>query len=226
MLFRLAVEDAEPDHWVAYVLDLPGCFSPATTLEAAVAQAPQAIQDHFSWLAAHQVLPVLDASAVEVEIVEQFTSFANPNMPDYTVNAFFKDDYRPLRFWDVEAALRLMEWSRRDLLTLLREQQNTVALSPEKLAQVTDILNHIAGAENWYLDRLDVGLARESMPADPWERLAAVRANARKQLIQLIDDQRIAQKSGEMWSARKIVRRLLWHERDHTQHIAQILDRL
>jgi len=30
----LAVELVEPDHWVAYILDLPGCFSSGKTEEA------------------------------------------------------------------------------------------------------------------------------------------------------------------------------------------------
>jgi len=28
--------------------------------------------------------------------------------------------------------------------------------------------------------------------------------------------------AGEVWSARKVLRRSLWHERDHTQHILQL----
>ncbi|MDW8214000.1 MAG: hypothetical protein RMJ55_10615 [Roseiflexaceae bacterium] len=40
----------------------------------------------------------------------------------------------------------------------------------------------------------------------------------------MADDKRVvAGQGGEVWSARKVVRRALWHERDHTQHIARLL---
>jgi hypothetical protein len=32
--------------------------------------------------------------------------------------------------------------------------------------------------------------------------------------------------SGETWSARKVMRRTLWHERDHTAHILKLRQRL
>jgi hypothetical protein len=28
---------------------------------------------------------------------------------------------------------------------------------------------------------------------------------------------------GEMWSPRKVLRRAVWHERDHTEHIRKLL---
>jgi hypothetical protein len=32
--------------------------------------------------------------------------------------------------------------------------------------------------------------------------------------------------AGETWSARKVLRRSLWHRRDHTAHIAKLRARL
>jgi hypothetical protein len=50
-----------------------------------------------------------------------------------------------------------------------------------------------------------------------------VRRNSRKQVIKLVGDEQVLQNCDELWSGRKIVRRTLWHERDHTQHILQLL---
>ncbi len=40
MNYRIAVEDMEPDHWIAWVLDLPGCYSSAKTSSKAISQVP------------------------------------------------------------------------------------------------------------------------------------------------------------------------------------------
>ena len=45
---------------------------------------------------------------IEVVIAETFHSFASTQDPEYLVNAFFEDDRRPLHYWDVELALRLL----------------------------------------------------------------------------------------------------------------------
>ena len=37
------------------------------------------------------------------------------------------------------------------------------------------------------------------------------------------EDVRITEDRDELWSSRKVLRRALWHERDHTQHIRQLL---
>ncbi len=50
----------------------------------------------------------------------------------------------------------------------------------------------------------------------------AVREHAYRQLVHLVGDEHVHEDNGEQWSARKLVRRMLWHERDHTRHIKQI----
>jgi predicted RNase H-like HicB family nuclease len=69
MYFRLAVEDIEPNHWVAYVLDLPGCFSSAANLEGALLKAPQAIERHADWLAARGV--ALETGLFPMQVLER-----------------------------------------------------------------------------------------------------------------------------------------------------------
>jgi len=49
MKIELGVEDIEPNHWIAYAFDWPGCFSSAPTLEGAVAQAPARLIEHNGW---------------------------------------------------------------------------------------------------------------------------------------------------------------------------------
>lgn len=81
-------------------------------------------------------------------------------------------------------------------------------------------------AENWYFEHLGYGLARADFPSEPLEKLERVRANTRKMLPQLIGDERILAYMGEFCSARKAVRRILWHERDPAQHIEGLLSKM
>ncbi len=229
MRIRLTVEDMEPNHWIAWAVDLPGCFSSATTAQSAIANAPQKVIEYFSWLAKHDsALPVVD-STIEAEVIETFQSFAASEDPDYIVNAFFENDRQSLRYWDVENALRLLTWTRQDLLGVVHSvSRDTLAtpISNEIRGSIAGIIDHIAVAENWYLGQLGCGLARAELPKDPIEKLERVRLNTRKQLVKLIGDERMTKGSDELWSARKVVRRTLWHERDHTQHIVKLLGNL
>lgn len=226
MRIRLAVEDIEPNHWVAWALDLPACFSAARTAADAAASAPQKISDYFDWMLSYDNLLPIVHEPIQIEIVETFHSFACTEDPDYIVNAFFEDDRRALGYWDVGVALRLLDFTRQDLSRAMQtatHEQLTTTVPNEGCGSIMGVLKHIAGAENWYFDQLDCGLQRGQLPDDLIERLAAVRANTRKQLPKLIGNERITNNCGELWSARKIVRRTLWHERAHTHHIQQLL---
>jgi predicted RNase H-like HicB family nuclease len=218
MIYRVSVEDIEPDHWLGWVLDLPGCFSAAASEAEAVSRIPATIAAYYGWLARHDTTLPIAAGPVEVKVVETFHAFPDPDDPTYLVNAFFEDDRRPLSYWDVTVALRLLDWMRQELQQVLRP-----ATSEQLAGPIGKLVKHIANAENWYFSRLDLGLDPSQLPPDPVERLDAVRANARSHLIHLIGDERLTLHSSEQWSARKILRRTLWHERDHTRQLRQLL---
>jgi hypothetical protein len=62
MRYHLGVEDIEPDHRVAWVFELPGCFASARTQTEAVAAAPARIAAYFRWLAMYgHSMPGVDA---------------------------------------------------------------------------------------------------------------------------------------------------------------------
>jgi predicted RNase H-like HicB family nuclease len=230
MRCRLAVEDIEPNHWVVWALDLPACFSSGHTRTEAIAKAPQRIEAYFAWLTNHDSsLPTI-SRAFEVDVVETFRAFVSEEDPEYLVNGFFEDDRLPLTYWDVEVALRLLLWTRHDLLNVLRlvtREELSRPIAGEIRGSICGILKHIAGAENWYLDQLGFALCQAQIPADPLPLLETVRANTRAQLVKLVGDERLVKGQGsELWSARKVIRRALWHECDHKQQIERLLMQL
>jgi hypothetical protein len=141
----------------------------------------------------------------------------------YVVNAFFATDATALGRADVTLALRLLAWQRTDLLAA------TDGLTPQDLRRtapnewsIERVLTHVANAEWWYLDRLDLACPRDQLPDDVWARLIMVRNRLRGVLPQLAGVEQIVSRSGELWSPRKLVRRALWHERDHTGHLLRL----
>jgi predicted RNase H-like HicB family nuclease len=223
--YRVAVEDIEPDHFVAWVLDLPGCFSPARTDDEALTRVPERIGDYYAWLVDHDPALPRVSGPFEADVVEVLRAHASAERPDYIVNAFFEDDRRPLTYWDIAVGLRLLAWSRQDLLRVVE------SLPPERVREplagqvhgtIAGILEHIAGAENWYLDQLGLSLEWAGLPQDVMGKLERVRAQTRGRLAELISDGRITESQGERWSARKVLRRALWHERDHMEHISRL----
>lgn len=224
MRYRVAVEDIELGHWVAWVLDLPGCYGDGPTDEAAIAAAPDAIASYYQWLHRHDPALPEALEPIAVEVAERFTAHPATDQPDYLVNAFFDHDRRVLSYWDVAVAARLLEWAVADLDDVL------TCVPPELLkgagtrrSDVAAIVMHIATAENWYFGMMGLDLDRQNAPAAPRLWLAAVQANTRTQLPRLIGDERVVTFSGETWTARKVLRRTLWHTRDHTRHIARLL---
>ncbi len=224
MLYGLGIEDIEANHWVAWVLDLPGCYSAARSYEDALADAPARIAEYFRWLSSHGSGSPLAREAIEVNVRETFRAY--PSEDDYLVNAFFSDDRRPLSQAEVHNGLRLLEYTRRDLRRVIRplsSQELHRTISGEVQGSIEGILRHVAWAEWWYLDRLNLAFPREAMAGEILSLLERVRAHTRLQWPQLADSSLITERMGERWSPRKVVRRTLWHERAHTQQIARYL---
>jgi uncharacterized damage-inducible protein DinB len=125
---------------------------------------------------------------------------------------------------DVERGLRLLEWSREDLLASvdgLSDADLDVHL-PGQRWSIRGVLGHVAGADWWYLDRLGLAFPRALVPADAFERLRVVRAHLRDVLPELVGSRQVVGVDGEFWSPRKLLRRAAWHERDHTGHIWEL----
>jgi uncharacterized damage-inducible protein DinB len=222
MLYHLNLESME-DRWIAYVSELPGCYVSDLDQTVALAKAPYAVADYWGWLRAHgEAVPDEPIQTRVDEIHRAWNS-----EPDYEVNAFFAADRSPLAPDEITHALRLFEWSRADLLTAVE------ALSPADLAREVEdgwsirrILLHVGGAEWWYLDRLGLAFPEAEVPEEPSARLDKVRAHFRGVLPTLARDERLTEPDHECWSPRKMLRRALWHERDHTDHILQFRQRL
>lgn len=225
MQYYVGVEDMEPDNWVAYVFDLPGCFSSARTQSEAIEGVSTAIRNYFDWRRNH-VRPEMNLPAYqsfEIKIAEVFISYPAKEDPEYLVNALFEDDSRLI---DMSGTLQVLDWNRHDLLNLLQSLSSEKLYRPcdTRFGTIAGIVKHIAESEWWYFDRINLVADWNVLPTDPFEALKVSRANTLVRLSDIAGSTHITNELiSERWSPRKVIRRTLWHERDHINHISQIL---
>ena len=233
MIFRIGIENNNDDRTIAWALNHPGCFAYGGNSEEAQKNFPGAAHDYAAWIARHGE-SWLD-NRVEMIVEETFDAYfingaferVERGRDTYMVESFFVQDWKPLLPHEIERALKLLAWSRADLLNVVK------GLSAEKLEQtypderwsINGILKHIGGAEWWYQERIGHPFPEdeEDLPADPVERLAVVRDHFNSLLPNLDGVDKVIGLDGEIWSPRKALRRALWHERDHTEHIRKLL---
>jgi hypothetical protein len=234
MIFRVGLENNNEGRSIAFALDHPGCFSYGKKGSAAAANLKRTLKDYAGWIRNHQPETWLTFAEDEIEIMIDGVwevYFINDDLEKTTetdgtsVESFFPYDWKPLTSTDVDRALKLLTWSRADLLKTVEglSVEKRDATYPGERWSINGILGHVGGAEWWYLDRLGLAFARADVPKEPFERLEKVRSHLNIWLPKLIGVRQVIGVDGEFWSPRKVLRRTLWHERDHTEHIRKLL---
>jgi len=233
MIFRIGIETNNDDRTIAWALNHPGCFAYGQDSAEALQNFPRAAREYRAWIAGHED-PWLDED-VEAVVEETFDSyFITPAFeraergPDtYMIESFFVHDWKPLVPHEIERALKLLAWSRADLLSLVGEldADGLERTYPGERWPIRGILNHIGGAEWWYQERIGYPFpeSEADLPAEPFERLHRVREHFNTLLPRLDGIHKVIGLDGEVWSPRKVLRRALWHERDHIEHIRKLL---
>lgn len=194
-----------------------------------LAKLPAAFADHVAWGARHGI------EIVAEELVEVMGRFTGGEI-------LFPSDREPALASDIELALRLLEASRAELMTLL-EAAPPAALDWDppyrrfapwaSWRTIRANLAHVANGETHYYTR-NIGHAPEVPPAAPDDDWRAFLPRTRDEATRFL---RTLPSSGDLlrlhtfdhglgeeaWSVPKALRRLVAHERLHTKSIARIL---
>jgi predicted RNase H-like HicB family nuclease/uncharacterized damage-inducible protein DinB len=232
-----AVLEVGPDgDTLAHVLHLPGCVLRATSEAHARAGLPDVIRDHLAWLRRHGEPVDVRDEPITVHISECNRGFGPFNRGDRA--ALFSPDRRPLSRAELDHHLRLANDTRADLLAPVLDLPGATLdwqPTPDEMS-IRAILRHVGNTEQWYVSRL---VPPDTLPTE-WETddqlplfpfLEMERRTVVDRLRRLTDDELAAtvyptswtDHPDEPWTARKALRRLLEHEREHTTHIAQVL---
>lgn len=89
-------------------------------------------------------------------------------------------------------------------------------------ATVRDVYGHVLRTQHWYLSRLGLGATQASTDlVSSRERCLQAMAGAWKRGV----GSEGREADGELWTLRKVLRRLVWHDRIHAKAAARILAR-
>ncbi len=232
MQIRIGLENKIEGRSLAWALDFPGCFAYGTDEPEALINLPRALLQYEVWIKDHTSHPWLELKDMDMRVVESYETFSIDenyrHVPDgqgYEINAWFIDDWRPLSTDDIDQGLNIFHWQREELLAGL------ATLDPEILEKdfpgqrwnILGIIKHMANAELWYLTRLNLtNLTHKDLPSDPRSRLDKTAELIDSIFPKFTDKVNVIGFEGEFWSYRKILRRTLWHQRDHIEHIKEL----
>ncbi len=193
-----SAEALEEGGYLAHVPELPGCVARGKTKE-------EAIEKVRGIVAADPKLS--KPLELNVEVTEALTL-----PPDYAAVSDRELD-------ELEACAAALRQALLDTVTPLSPEALQWRRQPGEWT-IRQVLGHLATADLWYASRLEEG----GLPELLW-RLAAARALVLQRLHSLPADarDRVTWHDGEAWTARKVARRMLEHEREHLDHIREIL---
>jgi predicted RNase H-like HicB family nuclease/uncharacterized damage-inducible protein DinB len=193
---------------VAHVPALPGASARGETVEEVKKNIREVIKEYLRLLR--------DVG----ESVPRFSEGIDLDFEEVDSTTFLTD-YDTLRPNEMEMLFRWMAVSRQELMDLVRDlpEEAFDLKEDENSMSIREILCHLAEADLWYTDRL------KRWPEAPLYRLAAARGVALERLRDLSESKRASVTSyeGEEWTPRKVMRRMLEHEREHIHRIRELL---
>ncbi len=232
MHIRIGLEKNIEGRDLAWALDYPGCFAYGADEAEALIRLPRKLLKYEVWIKDHTADPWINFKDMDMAVTDRYETFRlgedyKPAPPGqgYEINAWFIDDWRPLSEDEIEKDLQIFQWQRDELLAGLTTLDLQILEKdfPGQRWNILGIAKHIANAELWYLSRLSLtSLKRKDLPMDHLEGLETTANLIKETFPQFAGKVEVVGIEGEFWSFRKIVRRTLWHQRDHIEHIKQL----
>lgn len=231
MAVKLYVEVDASGHAMAHALELVGCFDYGLSKDEAVAKMPEAIREYLAWTRKHGE-PLTVLKPITVEVMETVRGTCPRNSGDAA--ALFKPEKQPASDELIETTIRRMGYAREDLLELVRGLPDEVMdwKQEERMRPIREILAHVARCDCWYVTRLtDEDPPKSEPPKDVFLYLKQYRESAVKRLLGLPEKLRAGvyhpkkntKHPEEPWTARKVLRRYVEHEREHIENVQQRL---
>ena len=219
--YTVFMEATPGEACMAHVAELPGCFVLAADENEAMALLPDEVRRYRLWLHGHGVpAPGEDAAGLTVQ---QIVNGPRPWMPN-GAGTLFSIDRRLLDDNEIELHLRVLACARVDLLRAVHAAPRGAFddLAPGQHRTLRQVLTHLADSEEWLVSRLGRTVAVHE--PDPVRRLVDVRARTLEHMVRydradrdliFVPRARPSDDPEEMWSLRKLLRRLIEHELEH-----------
>ena len=231
MQVQIGIENNNEGRSVAWSLEHFGCYALGPDGQSAIVAMAKAIPEYIAWMEQHTDTPWFNPAEIDIRLVDVYDDYFIDNQYNPVreggklIKAFFKTDWKPLTQMDVEHILQIISWNRQELVEVISGLDDTILDKTLEEGEwpIRRIIAHLGRSEWWLVDRLDRTHPEDQLSKDAFERLLVERGNLVTILPDLIDLNQVVGKDGEIWSPRKVLRRVCWHERDHIQHIKRLL---
>jgi predicted RNase H-like HicB family nuclease/uncharacterized damage-inducible protein DinB len=216
---------------MVHVPAMAGCIAVGPTTDEAIENARTAIRARIEFLRRHGE-PVADPDPLDIVVAEEDTT---SGWLGFGVG-FFGIDREPIGADEAKRQVAWLTWSRDELLAAARAQPGTATAEPAGGGRtVAAILLHAADAERGYLNSalgpvpgLNAAVTAIGRAGDdPWEALARARGLVIERLAAMTDEERTAvvRRGKDERTARRMLRRMLEHEWEHTLELRARLER-
>ena len=223
--YSVCIEIAPGQACMAHVSELPGCWVLTSDEADALARLPAAIERHRAWLRSHG----LPGGGTEpfVLVVRQTVTGPRP-WTHNGASALFAMDRRLFDDAEFSLHLHMLACARSDLLRAVAAIPRGAFDDrvPGERRTVRETLTHLADMEEWFISRL--GRTVQVREPDPVRRLVDVRARTVEHLTRYAPEDRDlvfvptlrpSDDPEELWTLRKLMRRLLEHELEHLEDV-------
>jgi uncharacterized damage-inducible protein DinB len=235
MRYQVYIE-SQGTHCMGHVLTLPGCFVRGRSRADVLRSLPRAVRDYWAWLRRHSEGSPEEDAEISLDVAEEVVGTGPFNPGDAA--ALFPAERSPVTLDRIEDYLRFMSYSRSDLLELVADRPDKVLDWRESQTEFSlrILIRHIGNAEQFYISRL---FEPDQLPPEwaadrtfpVFEFLDLERRGCIDYLRRLDERQRcevfrpphFTDHPEEEWTARKVLRRFVEHEREHTSQAREIL---
>ena len=242
MKLTAALETGTTGLWYGRIAELIGTHARASTRAGVLDELQSELLYHIEWMRRHGYEPP-QVRGPKLVVGEEVSGIGQLGESGGEV-ALFRYDVKPVSKKVLEDCVRWMRYNRADLIAQVKDlPAETMAHVPAgKKRNITQILGHVCNAEEFYVSRLgpdadmlyesSLGMNVQEVDALPVsERLGIVRRGCVETLRQLVPSRgdqvftraQYSSYPGERWTAHKVLRRFLEHEREHIYNIRDYL---
>ncbi len=212
--------------WSAWSLAHIGFATWAPTRDEVLGRAPGKLAEYLQWLTRHGS-DITEAVSTETIVVEEISGN----------EVAFVHDLAPAAPEEIARCQRFLEFSRQDVLDAVKDLPDALLdwdppyqhyAEWARWRSIRQILTHIAATEvGYYLPVIGYSRSGPSeLAGKHWrEQLSYSRRETEQFLAELADsrDRARVTKADEVWSVRKVLRRLVWHDLLHWKSIKRIV---
>lgn len=227
--YRIDIDGISGGPWMGHLLHEIGCIWLAPTRGAVMEQAPEAIAAFYAWLRRHGEPGLVEVRPDPTQIVaghtQEIVSFGQSG----AAVGVFPWDLEPVTEQEIHIAVRRLGHARRDLLELVAALPEEALdwAPPGNRRTIRKNLIHLRNAQGFYITRLFGWDRALALLPDPWPEenlfssLSWVMERVSGAIVAMPEELRtgtfLAEQPSETWTARKMLRRIVEHEREHVE---------